>query len=302
MSLYNKYRPQSLKDLVGNDLTAEYLTTALSKPDTFPHAVLLHGPTGCGKTTVARIIARELGAGEMDLRELNTADFRGIDMVRELIRNSRYQALQSERRVWLVDECHKLTTDAQHAILKLLEDPPVHAYFVLATTEPEKLLKTIRGRCQELKMQPLTDRQMFGLLRSIAKAEGTAIKKSVYDQIIRDSLGHPRNAIQILEQVLSVSEDQQVEVARVAAEEYSQSIELCRALIRRDSWTKVSSILKGLKDQDAESIRRHVLGYAQAAMLGGDNPQAAHVVEEFWEPLFNIGFPGLVYCAYSSIK
>lgn len=307
MNLYIKYRPKDLDEVVGNDDVMGYLKGFFLKGDGFssedsPHVFLLHGPTGCGKTTVARIMAHELGCGAMDFKEINMADFRGIDTARELIRTSRYKALEGDVRVWLIDEAHRMTGDAQNALLKLLEDTPDHTYYLLATTEPEKLLPTVKGRCVQLKLQPLNDRQMFGLLRSIVKAEGKRLTKSVYAQIIQDALGLPRNALQVLERVLAVPEEQQLAAARQAAEQYSQSIELCRALLGRSGWRKVANILKGLKDQDAESVRRHVLGYAQAVLLNEDNEKAAHVIEEFWEPLYNIGFPGLVFACYSIVK
>lgn len=302
MSLYNKYRPQTFDQIYGNSEVVEYLQDALKDLKTCPHVFLLHGPTGCGKTTLARIVAEELRCSEVDVQEINTANFRGIDTIREIIKNSRYKSLEGDNRIWIIDEAHKITSDAQNALLKLLEDPPAHTYFTLCTTEPNKLLNTIRGRCIGLQVNPLSERQMFRLLRGIVKSEGKRLGKNIYDQIIRDSLGLPRNGIQILERVLGVSEEKQLKAAQQSAEEYSQSIELCRALIQRQPWKKVAKILSGLKEQDAESIRRHVLGYCQSVLLKGKDNRAAQVIEEFWEPLYNTGHAGLVYCCYAVIN
>ncbi len=301
MTLYRKYRPQWFSDIQGNDGTIESLQGMFDKKNV-PNTFLLHGPTGCGKTTIARMIARYLECGEADYKEVDTADFRGIDTVREIIRNSNYKPIEGNVRVWVVDECHKLTNDAQNAFLKVLEDTPSHAYFILCTTEPQKLLPTIKGRCSQLKVSPLTDRQMKRLLHHVVKGEEEKITKSVYDQIIQDSLGLPRNALQILEQVLSVESEQRLETAKRSAEEQSQSIELCRALINGDGWRKISNILKGLKDQEAESIRRHVLGYCQSVLLNNENNQAAAVMYEFLEPFYNTGYPGLVYACYAAVN
>jgi len=303
MSLYKKYRPEEFAGIVGNEDIVEYLESTLQKEsEEWPHAILLHGSTGCGKTTLARIIAGAMDCDSLDLKEINTANFRGIDTVRDMIKHAGYKAIAGDSRVWVIDEVHKMTNDAQNALLKLLEDSPSHAYFILCTTEPEKLLPTIKGRCMQLQVKSLTDRQMFKLLKSVTKKEEKKLKTPVYDQIIQDSFGLPRNALQILERVLGVPKDQQLEIARQSAIQYSESIELCRALIGSNGWKKISSILKGLKDQEAESIRRHVLGYCQSVLLNGGNDKAAQVIEEFWEPLYNIGFPGLVFACYSVTK
>lgn len=300
MNLYLKYRPTEFSQIVGNQEVVEYLQGALQKDP--PHTFLLHGQTGCGKTTIARIIANELGCSDEDYKEIDFADFRGIETVRNIIRNSRYQPIAGDSTVWVIDEAHKMTNDAQNAFLKLLEEPPTHSYFVLCTTEPNKLLKTIRGRCINLPVYPLDDEDMHTLLRRVVKGEGERIKRSVYEQIIGDSFGLPRNALQTLQRVLAVSPDKQEQIARESAEEQSQSIELCRSLIKGSNWKIVSGILNGLKDQDAESIRRHVLAYCQSVLLSKDNQDAALIMEEFIEPFYNSGFPGLVLACYSVTK
>ncbi len=302
MSLYNKYRPPGFDQIIGNQNTVNYLKTATQDHKKCPHVFLLFGSTGCGKTTLARIIANELGCSSHDLREMNTADFRGIDSVRDIIRSSKYHAMRGAVRVWIIDEVHKMTNDAQNAILKLLEDSPDHAYFILCTTDPNKLLGTLKGRCVQLEVKPLNDKQMFGLLRSISKAEGSKLKRIVCEQIIQDSFGLPRNAIQILEKVLGVSSKQQLEMASQSANEYSESIELCRALIKQLSWNMVREILKQMKDQDAESVRRHVIKYAQTTLLNGENNKAAFILEEFCDPFYDSGFPKLVLACYTVIK
>jgi len=141
---------------------------------------------------------------------------------------------------------------------------------------------------------------MKRLLFRVVKAEGESLDKEVYEQIIQDSMGHPRNALQILAQVLSVEPEKRLEVAKRTAETQSQTIELCRALVNRASWKKICEILKGLKDEDAEQIRRAVLGYCQSILLSGkqDNRVAA-IMEEFMEPFYNSGFPALVLACYS---
>lgn len=303
MSLYLKYRPSSLDQVKGNTDVVNSLTNMLSNKETCPHTFLLHGPTGCGKTTIGRIIANELGCKGTDLREINSADFRGIDTIRDIIKNSMFMPIEGTCRVWIIDECHKLTGDAQNALLKILEDTPSHIYFVLCTTDPQKLLPTIKGRCQQFQVLPLNETQMYGLLRRVVREEGETLEKEIYDQIIISSKGHPRNALQILEQVLNVETENRLITAKKAELEIVQSIELCRALLRRASWKEVATLLTSLKDQEAEGIRRVMLGYCQSILLNGrDEPLCGLILEEFMTPFYDSGFPQLVYACYSVTK
>lgn len=302
MSLYLTYRPNAFDELRGNEAIVTSLRSLLADKTKAPHTYLLYGPTGCGKTTLARIIAKELECSEVDYREIDSADFRGIDTVREIRKQSAFKPLQGDVRVWVIDECHKMTNDAQNALLKILEDTPSHIYFVLCTTEANKLIPTILGRCSQFQVSPLNERQMFVLLRGVVHAEGHKLDKEVYDQIIQDSQGLPRNALQILEQVLSVPEDKRLEMAKRTAEQQSQVIELCRLLVKGSTWRQIAPVLTGLKQEDAENIRRSLLGYCQAVLLREENDFAAAVIESLIEPLYNIGFPGLVYACYSVTK
>lgn len=302
MTLYLKYRPSTFEEVIGNRDIVLYLEEALKDKKTCPHVFLLNGPTGCGKTTLARIIARELNCADMDFKEINAANFRGIDTVRDIIDSSKYFSMGGGSRVWLIDEVHKMTNDAQNALLKLLEDTPKKAYFILCTTDPDKMLKTVRGRCIDLKVRPLKEEEMLRLLQMVAKAEMKKVAASVYEQIIEDAMGLPRNALQILEKVLKVPADKQLEMAKQSAAQESKSIELCRALMDGSGWKAVRSILGGLKEEEPESIRRHVLGYASGTLMRQENDRAAFILEVFQEPFYNTGFPGLVYACYSVIK
>lgn len=307
MSLYHKYRPEALDDIQGNEKLKESLRTMLSDDKRCPHVFLLHGPTGCGKTTIGRIIARELDVdiNGSDYTEIDTADFRGIDTARSIREKVNYKPIQGDRRIWLIDECHKLTNDAQNALLKGLEEPPGHVYFILCTTNPENLIPTLKRRCTQFQVEILEDKEMLRLLRHVVKGEEESMDRQVYNQIVEDSNGYPAHALQILEKVLSTEQENRLEVAEVTANIKNESIDLCRALIEGAGWKRVSSILTGLKGQDPESIRRHVIGYCQGVLLSDNNKgndRAALIIEELWEPLYNIGFPGLVFACYSINK
>ena len=302
MNFHIKYRPETFDDVLGNEDIIASLRKMTQTPETSPNAFLLHGPTGCGKTTLGRIIARELGAKGNDFREVDSADFRGIDMIREMRKQSQFRPLEGELRVWLLDECHKLSNDAMNALLKALEDPPAHVRYILCTTDPSKLLSTIRGRCTQYPVELLGDRDMRKLLRRVVKAEDETLSKDIYDQITTDSAGHPRDALQILSKVLSVEGDKRLAVARRTAEAQSQTIELCRALTSRAPWPKVAGILEGLKSQEPESIRRAILGYFQAVLLKSGSEGVAGMMEDFLDPFYDSGFPGLVWACYSAVN
>lgn len=303
MSLYHTYRPQSLEQVKGNAELKSSLAEALSVPDKMPHSYLFHGGTGCGKTTIGRIIKNVLEVTDNDYSEVNSSQMRGIDTIREIINKCQYKPLESKYRIFLIDECHKLTNDAQNAFLKILEDTPKHIIFILCTTEPNKLIKAIKGRCSQYEVKPLDDREMMRLLKQVVRKENATIESEVLNAIIKSAEGHSRNALQILEQVLNTSPDKRLEVAKQAEILENESIELCRALLKRQSWKQISSILTGLKGQEPESIRRVVLGYCQSVLLNGktDN-QAALIMECFIDPFYDSGFPGLTFACYQSIQ
>ncbi len=300
MSLAVKYRPKLLKDMVGNPATIQSLRSLIERPE-LPHSLLFTGPSGTGKTTLARIVAARLKASQFDFAENNAADFRGIDSVRDILRQMCFAPMDGNARVWLLDECHQLSKDAQHALLKALEEPPKHVYFLLATTEPEKLLATIKTRCVTFDLQPLPDKEMRGLVMKIINAENAEVPDEVVNQIIQDSLGSPRMALTILDKVIGMTQDAMLEAAKQQAVQQNESIELCRALIQKKPWPVVAKIIKGLS-QDPEQVRRTVLGYSSAVLMGKGAGQAYIVMTAFKEPFYDVGKPGLVVACYEAIN
>lgn len=301
MSLYLKHRPQSFSEIIGNEDITTPLQAFIEQED-FPRVYLFSGPSGCGKTTLARIFLDSIGCHDSDLQEINSAENRGIDTVREIYQNCKFRPLHGDFRGYILDEFHQSLKPTQEALLKLLEDTPKHVVFIICTTDPAKLITALKNRCQQFTVKLLTDTQMYKLLRRVLKREQADLEQGVLEQIISDAQGSPRHALQILDQVLATPEEQRMEVAKQNTVIASQSIDLCRALISAASWGAVSKILEGLKGQEPEDIRRHVLGYCQAVLLKSNNPQAAQVIECFWEPFYNIGFPGLVLSCFKSIQ
>lgn len=309
MSLYNDYRPQDFDQMFGNEAELESLaqlfhSDAQQRP---PQAFLFCGPSGCGKTTAARIVKDKLKCSDMDCREINAADFRGIDTVREIIAQMRLRPMEGPARVWLIDECHQLSRDAQSALLKALEDTPAHVTFILATTDPEKLLPTIKTRCATYEFKPLMDSEMESLLDGVVEGEKKQLDDKARSIIVRDSMGSPRMALVILEKVLSLPMAKQAAAAEVQAAKENKCIDLCRLLIKKAPWAEVAACLKGLEKEDAEQIRHGVLGYAQSVLLNQKDiksPVASRafvVIDAFRESIFYTKRPGLTAACFSTL-
>ena len=152
MPLHITYRPNKFAEIIGNKSTVKTIQNKINGDDP-PHAILLHGPSGCGKTTLARIISTELGCNinSNDFNELDIAQLTGVDTAREIRQNMNFLPMESKCRVWLLDEFHKASASFQNAMLKALEDTPKHVYFILCTTDPQKVIKTVQTRCQKYK-------------------------------------------------------------------------------------------------------------------------------------------------------
>jgi DNA polymerase III gamma/tau subunit len=208
MSLLTEHRPATFDEVIGHKSVIQSLKKALAK-DNRPHAWLFTGASGVGKTTLARIIAGQLGAKGMGIIEINIANLRGIDAIREMAVGVQYKQPGSASSVYILDEVHQMTTDAQNALLKILEDPPAHAYFILCTTETGKLLPTIRTRVIEYKLDPVGVDDIAELLVSVVQKE--KIEGDVTEEIIaaicERCLGSPRLALNLLEKCSGAAGD-----------------------------------------------------------------------------------------------
>lgn len=303
-ALYLDYRPTKLSEVRGNETTIKALAAVLDrKVENIPHTMLFCGDSGCGKTTLARIVARELGCVGGDFTELDIADFRGIDTAREIRRNMAYRPMEGRCRVYLLDECHKLTGDAQEAMLKAFEDTPEHIYFLLATTDPSKLKATVRNRCTTFEVSPLSTREMKGLLSEVLEAEKVDIPDAALEAILDNCLGSPRNALQLLEKIIDMDPIDMEAAVEQAARDQTQVIDLCRALIGKQKWAAVAKILKDLTEQEPEKVRHAVLGYFTAILLKEDSAQAFLVADSFRKPFYDAGGKaGLVLACYEALN
>jgi DNA polymerase-3 subunit gamma/tau len=294
--LYKRFRPKSFKQVVGQ-MGAVKMLSAMVQKGSVPHSLLFTGPSGCGKTTLARILQVKLNCSDGDFFEVNCADFRGIDFVRDIRSRMTFSPIGGKSRIWLIDECHELTKQAQEALLKMLEDTPKHVWFILATTDPNKLLKTIMTRCTEIRLNVLDSDSMLGLLNTTCKrAKVTTPSDEVLDKIINNSEGSARKALVYLNQVISVQgEDAQLEVINSTSME-RQAIQICRVLIRpKSTYKEVMDILAKL-EEEPEQIRRMILGYfTTVAMKPGKlSARAIDILRCFQDHYYDSGKAGLV--------
>lgn len=304
--LQKKYRPKTLEDFKGNPIVKRTLQAHINK-NSLPHAILFSGPFGCGKTTLARILASQLNCSDFDLNEVDTADYTGIENIRDIRKHMHHRPMKGNSRVWILDECQRLSKPAMSAILKALEEPPEHVYFFLCTTDPEQLLSTIRSRCTNLYVSTLNENAMVSMLKEISDKEKADVPEEVLTQVAQDSLGHPRDALKILTSVVALeSPKAMLRMAKTKAQEVNQTIELCRALAncKTAEWSDVVKILSGLQEEP-ETIRRSVLGYFNTMLLNGNPKIAVPVVEAFSDNFFYSGKAGLslaTWKAFSGVK
>jgi DNA polymerase-3 subunit gamma/tau len=228
VSLYRKYRSQNFDEIIGQPVIVQTLKNAIEN-NRLAHAYLFSGPRGTGKTSTARILAKALNCQEgptvkpcgkcpncekirtghaADVIEIDAASNRGIDEIRELRERVRYAPLEGRYKVYIIDEVHMLTQEAFNALLKTLEEPPAHTIFVLATTESQKVPLTIASRCQRLEFARLKLGEIKSQLAMIAKAEKIGIEDKALDLIARSAEGAMRDAISLLDQLISFSGQQ----------------------------------------------------------------------------------------------
>ena len=302
MSLYHIYRPSKFEEIIGNETTVKTIKNKIEGEDP-PHSIILHGPSGCGKTTIARIIANELGCKikSNDFAELDIAQLTGVDTAREIRGNMNFLPMESKCRVWLLDEFHKASSSFQNAMLKALEDTPKHVFFILCTTDPQKIIKTVQTRCQKYKVDLLTDEQIEKLLNWVLKGESFKITNDIKEEIIDASDGCPREALVILDQIIDLDPDQMMDAIQ-QTEADREVKELCQALLRGDDWNKLRKILAGLKGIEPERARQAIIYYMQAVALNSPAKagQAALVFDCFRETVHYNNFPGIVFATYNT--
>ncbi|MGI9117949.1 MAG: DNA polymerase III subunit gamma/tau, partial [Minisyncoccia bacterium] len=246
-TLYRKYRPQSFADVVGQDSIVQSLSKAIQDKKT-AHAYLFTGSRGTGKTTIARIVAHDLGVQPVDIEEIDAASNRGIDDIRALREAVHSLPFSSPYKVYIIDEVHMLTKEAFNALLKTLEEPPKHIIFILATTDLEKVPETVSSRCQTVMFRRPTETILANHVINIAKQEGRILEPDAAGLVAMLADGAFRDALGILQKVLNSTDDKKVSVDIVSsitgAPAMSMVLEMLEGVVTKDTEKSLAVIQK----------------------------------------------------------
>ena len=303
-SLDKKHRPKTLNAFAGNTTVIKRLKSLLADKESFPSALLFQGPRGCGKTSLSRIIPKKLGISE--ILELNIGSQRGIDHARNLEDNVKYSSIAGGGKFIILDECHRGTVDFFNCLLKILEEPPPNVYFSLCTTNPEKLIDTIKSRTKPpFIVKKLTTEEMKTLVTKIARKEKIDISgSSIMRAILTASDGIPRDALLILNSIKSIDDPEtMLEFIKDGSwdEDNKEVNELCQILLRGGTYKQTMEIVSKL-DGDPDEIRRSVLNYMAKVLSGSNNPKAAIIISNFYESFWQVGKAGVVFAVWNCLN
>jgi DNA polymerase-3 subunit gamma/tau len=302
-ALARKYRPETFDQVVGQTHVTGTLRAALRK-DKLSHAYLFSGPRGCGKTTVARLLAKAINCLEnrqgdpcgtcetclaiargnyLDVLEIDAASNTGVDNIRELRDMAQYSPSEGSSRVFIIDEVHMLSKGAFNALLKILEEPPARVFFFFATTEPNKIPRTILSRCQRFDFRLLSRDELGGRLNEIASAEGVTLEDTGLRLLVSLAEGSVRDGLSLLDQVVAGADgviDEGVVVAAFGLVRSELFIELNEAIVTHDS-ARALRLVADLADggQSLEAFARGVVSNFRNLMILKIDPDLAPMVD-----------------------
>jgi len=298
MDYHIKFRPDTYDEVLGQDKQVASIRKAVKSGN---QSFILAGPSGVGKTTLARIIANEIKCTHDNRIEVDAATHTGIDPMRELTRSMNFKSISGNTKIYIIDEAHALSKAAWQSLLKSVEEPPDGVFWVFCTTELNKIPKTIQTRCLVYNLSSVSSDIIFDLLVFIKAEEELEIEDSWLELIAKNSDGSPRQALTSLSVCETCTSKKEVAQMLETVESENEVIELCRVLIAHEAWKKVITLVDSLIKQEVapESIRRIILQYFMSVIK---NPNTKNQMTVFCLQVFE-AFKEAIYDtkAYYSI-
>lgn len=270
-----KYRPQAFKDVLGQDKVVKSLEDVLSAKSR-QHAFAFTGPAGTGKTTLARIVARELDVVDNNVLEIDAATSGGIDEMRRIMEPLKYKGFgDSPNKAIIIDEAHRLSKQAWDSLLKTVEEAPDHVFFFFCSTESGKIPATIQSRCVSYTLRPLAYEDLMDILDDVCDREGYDTPKRVLELIAKSCGGGARLALSMLAQCHGAEDEEEAARMIESPLESKEVIDLCRDLVQgKLTWERLTATLKAMPEMPAESVRIMIVNYLASCLMGSRGDKA----------------------------
>jgi len=269
--LHIKYRPTRFEDVKGQKAVVKSIQAALDG-NTPPHTYLFTGGAGTGKTTLARLVAKECGVEPNNLIQVDGASTSGVDDMRGVTAALRYNGFgDTPNKVIIVDECHRLSKQAWDSLLLATEEPPAHVFWFFCSSEPEKIPKTMVSRCASYHLSAVKFDDLMDLLEDVCDAERYKTSERILTMVAKAAGGSPCMALTMLAKVYDAADEDEASVLLQQPLDNAEVIDLCRQLVKGSlSWSALCVTLKALDDSvTAETVRIIIVNYLNACLLGG---------------------------------